>query len=159
MADEIINTGRFEGIVRHLYWHVFHAGIDSLKQEGLIRSDSELFGTIENSASAFRRFIRGCHYGFDVAQKGIGRLVCECELEVRRLTRELKAARRQRDKNSEGNILMEINALRYQELLIRRLADSILAHLVLTRALDAPKDADRACLHHIRVPECAKSRP
>jgi len=57
---------QFEKTFRDLHWRVFHNGIDALKKEGIIRLDSELLATIKRSSSAFRRFIRGCHYGFDL---------------------------------------------------------------------------------------------
>lgn len=122
---------QFEKTVRDLHRHVFHDGIDALKKEGIIRLDSELLTTIKTSSSAFRRFIRGCHYGFDLAQKGIGRAVCEREIRIRQLTSQLKSARRTRDKSVESNILAQINVLKRQQVLLRRLADAILAHLVI----------------------------
>jgi hypothetical protein len=122
---------QFEKTFRDLHWRVFHNGIDALKKEGIIRLDSELLATIKRSSSAFRRFIRGCHYGFELAQKGIGRVVCEREIRIRQLTSELKSARRVRDKSVESDILTQINVLKHQQLLLRRLADAILAHLVI----------------------------
>jgi hypothetical protein len=66
-----------------------------------------------------------------LAQKGIGRVVCEREIRIRQLTSELKSARRVRDKSVESDILTQINVLKHQQLLLRRLADAILAHLVI----------------------------
>jgi hypothetical protein len=76
----------FEGIIQELNFFVFHAGIDALKREGIIRQDAELQDATKNSPSHLRWFIRASHYGFNVAQNKIGRLVIDYEVLIRDLT-------------------------------------------------------------------------
>jgi hypothetical protein len=120
----------FEQTVRELHRYVFHGGIDALKQHGIIHRDEELLTKLEESPSVMRRFIRGCHYGFDLAQRQIGSLVIDREVQIRALTRQLKQQRRDRNKQGEVMTIAAINFVGYEQIVLRRLVDAILHHVV-----------------------------
>src|SRR5262249_25552337 len=105
MTEPRTGKQQFEALFRKVHRDAFHNGLEELKKEGIIRQDSELLTAINTSRSAFRRFIRGCHYGFDRAQKEIANTVAEYEIQVKQLTAELKDARRKRSKEMECNTL------------------------------------------------------
>ncbi len=76
-----------------------------------------------------RRFMRGCHYGWDLAQRQIGHLVVEYEESRRLLRSELKASRRNRDNLAIERCRTLIDCLESRQIVLRRLADTILYHL------------------------------
>jgi hypothetical protein len=122
---------RFEPILAELHHYAFHAGIDALQERGLLREDREL-PTVLRSPSAKRRFLRGCHYGFDITQRRAGRIVIEYERLAREYRGRLKEARRNRDAGKSQEIQTILGCLSVRQLILRRLIDSILWQLVST---------------------------
>jgi hypothetical protein len=57
----------FEPIVQSLYPLVFEYGIAALQKAGQLGKPEDLISVIKENASTFRRFLRGCHYGWDLA--------------------------------------------------------------------------------------------
>jgi hypothetical protein len=55
----------FEPILGQLCSLVFEQGIAALQKAALLRDPKDLISVIDANASTFRRFIRGCHYGWD----------------------------------------------------------------------------------------------
>jgi hypothetical protein len=98
-------------------------GIWELERKGYRLTD------IQHNRSVMRTFIRGCHYGYDLAQRQIAELVIESEDAVSDLTKRLKELRRLHDKAAK-DVLTQINALRARQLILRRLVDSILYTLI-----------------------------
>jgi hypothetical protein len=124
-------SSEFEAKLRTFHRQVFHGGLDALRQEGILRRDEDLLDLLDGSSSVMRRFIRGCHYGFDLAQRGIGSSVIDLETQIRSLTKQLKENRRVRDKKAELQTIIEMTSLRREQLVLRRLADGVLHHLVI----------------------------
>jgi hypothetical protein len=120
----------FEPLLNTLHQYVFHAGIDALMERGIIRQDKELPSAIRESPSVLRRFLRGCHYGFDLAQRQIGAKVIEYELQARELRGEIKEFRRRRAKAEQHSSEKLLACIASRQLVLRRLVDSILQHLV-----------------------------
>lgn len=120
----------FEPILEDIHWDVFNACIDSLKEQGLLRRDRELQDVLTRSSAIRRRFFRGCHCGFDRAQRKIGGLVIKYELRCVELRRELKQHRREKAKNVKQKCLELLACLGSRQVVLRRLVDSILHHVV-----------------------------
>lgn len=120
----------FEALVLKLDWQIFNFGIDELKKAEIIREDAELLPAINKSHSVMRRFVRGCHYGFEVAQRTISETVIQYECQIRLLLTELRQARRKGEIEAASNITTKVSELKHRQLILRRLADSILQHLV-----------------------------
>lgn len=78
-----------------------------------------------------KRFIRGCHYGFDSAQKQIAEFVCEREGRCRQIEAELKQSKAQHDLMRVREQVSILNSIRREQIILRRLQDAILAHAVL----------------------------
>jgi hypothetical protein len=121
---------QFEPILKELHWAVFNAGIDALKEQGLLRHDRDLKDLIAASSSIRRRFFRGCHFGFDRAQRKAGDLVIKYELRRRELHNELKRYRKEKAKDEEQGCLDLLACLSARQVVLRRLVDSILQHVV-----------------------------
>lgn len=120
----------FEPILLDLHHYAFHAGIDALQERGLLRVDSELPSVLRNNPSAVRRFFRGCHYGFDLTQRKVGKLVIEQEILARDHRLKLKQARRDRDATQITGIIEILQCISNRQLMLRRLIDSILWQMV-----------------------------
>jgi hypothetical protein len=120
----------FEPILLDLHHYAFHAGIDALQERGLLRADSELPYVLRNNPSAVRRFFRGCHYGFDLAQRKVGKLVIEYEKRAKDYRAKLKQARRDRNNFEIKAIADVLDCLSRRQLILRRLIDSILWQMV-----------------------------
>lgn len=85
---------------------------------------------LPENRKAHRTFLQKCHYGFDLAQRQIGKLVVDYERKARALTSELKDLRRSRDKRA-AEIEAFIEVLRNRQLVLRRILDSILYAILL----------------------------
>lgn len=115
----------FEPILNELHRLVFEGGIEALQKAGLLSNPEDLMSVI-NDASASRRFLRGCHYGWDLAQRKISGMVIEYENEIRHLKQEMKTKLRERDRSVVERLKPLINCLGSRQLVLRRLADAIL---------------------------------
>ena len=72
-----------------------------------------------------RRFMRACHYGYDLTQRQIGSLVVELEERIRKEEKEIRELRRLRD--GQVNSKLEIvRILGLRLLVLRRIIDAIL---------------------------------
>jgi hypothetical protein len=78
----------FELTVRRLIHTAHETGGNFLRAEGLGPED------LSSHPKAHHIFIQKCHYGFDLAQRRIGRLVVEYERRIRLLEADLKEFRR-----------------------------------------------------------------
>jgi putative SOS response-associated peptidase YedK len=94
-----------------------------------MENDDEECCRSDANSSAFRRFIRGCHYGWDVAQHKISNLVIDYEQQVRKLKKELRESLRNRDKEKIERNKRLITCFETRQIVLRRLADTILYHL------------------------------
>jgi len=119
----------FEPILGQLCSLVFEQGIAALQKAALLRDPKDLISVIDANASAFRRFIRGCHYGWDLAQHKISDLVIDYEQQVRKLKQELKESLRNRDREAMEKNKHLIACVETRQVVLRRLADTILYHL------------------------------
>lgn len=119
----------FEPILKRLCTLVFEQGIEALQKADLLRNPKDLNSVIDGNASASRRFIRGCHYGWDLAQHKICALVIDCEQQARRLRQELKENLRNRNKEETEKTKQLIACIVTRQVVLRRLADTILYHL------------------------------
>src|SRR2546426_2402891 len=73
MILEHAGLDAFEPLLRKLHTLAFKGGIEALASRGLTMKD------IERDQAAHSRFIRGCHQGYDRAQRGIALALIECE--------------------------------------------------------------------------------
>jgi hypothetical protein len=109
----------FEPVVRR-FIHVAHeTGGDYLRSEGLGIED------LPRHPKARRVFLQKCHYGFDLAQRQIGRLVVEYERRIRALEAKLKDLRRERDPQAR-TVKGLVGVLESRQLVLRRILDSML---------------------------------
>jgi hypothetical protein len=113
----------FEPILRRLYELAQRNGFSVLEKERYTLAD------FENNQSVRRKFLRACHYGYDLAQRQIAGLVIDMEGEVARLTSELKELRRRRDTAAQS-VLQRIQVLKNRQITLRRLVDSILYAMI-----------------------------
>src|SRR6266404_5170353 len=88
----------FESILNQLNRLVFEGGIDALQKQGLLGGPKDLLSVIRSSVAANRRFIRGCHYGWNLAQHRIAEHVIGYENDRRRLLEEVKIDLRSRSR-------------------------------------------------------------
>jgi len=121
---------RFEPILQGLMPLVFEAGIHALQKAGVLGDPRSLTKVIAGDRSAYRRFIRGCHYGWDLAQRKIALLLVEYSERVRDLTIEIKVDLRARNLEQAKKKRDVISCLEGRQLVLRRLADAILYHLI-----------------------------
>src|SRR5437899_969879 len=131
----------FQPLLDHLVATAHTSGPQALSQAGLKLED------IKSNPSAHRRFLRGCHYGFDLAQGHVTRAVIELEEKARRI--------KERPRGDAGEAKERIELLRAiqaRQLVLRRLIDSILFTVLYpeTRALRYFSVDDR--LHQIDPP-------
>ena len=120
----------FDGVLKPLHRLVFQGGIEALRNAGLLGDPSDLIKVISNDPAAFRRFIRGCHYSWDLAQRGISKLIIEYEMYGRKVREAMKESLRKRDKEQAGKDAKLLGVLKTRQLVLRRLADTILYHLI-----------------------------
>jgi hypothetical protein len=109
----------FEPVLKRCMALAHTTGLQALEGVGRKLAD------IGTSRGAYRRFIRGCHYGYDSAQRQIGALVIDLEEKILANETELKALRRQRSPRAR-NVLELVKILQTRQLVLRRLIDSIL---------------------------------
>jgi len=114
---------RFESILNQLYDLAQRSGISELEKRGYKQSD------FESNPSIRREFLRACHYGYDVAQRKIAKLVIDMELEIARLTAEMKDYRRKKD-GKEKEVFQLIRMIRNRQKVLRRIVDSILFTMI-----------------------------
>jgi hypothetical protein len=113
----------FEPILRRLYELAHRSGFSMLEMERYTQAD------FENNPSVRRRFLRACHYGYDLAQRQTSKHVIAIEEEVARLTADLKELRRKRDPEAK-NVLHRIQVYKNRQITLRRLIDSILFTII-----------------------------
>jgi len=109
----------FEPILRGLLDTAFHTGGDVLQERGL--SPQAVVG----DASLRRRFMRACHYGYDLTQREVCRRVIAIEREIVSLEERVRNARRRRDRGAHTMIEL-IRVLQRRQLVLRRIMDAIL---------------------------------
>src|SRR5215469_7533093 len=113
----------FEPTLDRMFELAQRNGISELLKKGYGHSD------FENNPSVRRGFFRACHYGYDLAQRQIAKLVIAMEAEVAGLTIELKERRRTKDAKAK-DILQKIQIIRNRQIVLRRLIDSILFTMI-----------------------------
>jgi hypothetical protein len=114
----------FEPILNRLYDLALRNGFAALEKQGYSYAD------FKGNPSVRRKFIQGCHYGYDLAQRQIAGLVIEMEKDVRRLTEELKEHRRRKDHVQAKVVLNHIQVIKNRQITLRRLVDSILFAII-----------------------------
>jgi hypothetical protein len=120
----------FEPNLNQLLRLVFEGGIDALQKQGLLGDPKDLLSVIKSSVSANRRFIRGCHYGWNLAQHRIAEHVIGYENDRRRLLEEVKIDLRSRSRQEVERKRGLISCLAERQIVLRRLADTILFHML-----------------------------
>jgi hypothetical protein len=113
----------FEPVLLKLFRIAHTSGIWELERKSFKLED------ITYSRTAHRTFLRGCHYGYDLAQRQVGALVIKIEGDIRERTQHLKDLRRAREKNLK-EVLEEIRILKNRQIVLRRLIDSILFGII-----------------------------
>lgn len=114
----------FEITVRRLVHLAHESGGTFLRAEGLGPED------LPHNPKARRIFLHKCHYGFDLAQRQIGKLAVEYERRVRALEAEVKALRRSRDERVD-TVEYLVAVLENRQFVLRRILDSILFAVLL----------------------------
>jgi hypothetical protein len=109
----------FEPILKQCHEQAHTSGLQALHAAGRRLEE------IKTTRGTHRRFIRGGHYGFDLAQRHIGRHVLEIEEHIITLEANLKMLRSGR-KSEAPAVVEQIKVLRNRQLVLRRLVDSIL---------------------------------
>ena len=123
MILDLPGLAAFETLLRKLHTCAFTGGIEALASRGLTMKD------IERDQAAHARFIRGCHQGYDRAQRGIAAALIEWEQTRRDAAALLSEHRRNRDARAAGALLQE-RVLANRMLVLRRLADSLIFTMV-----------------------------
>ena len=124
-----LDSDKFEPLFKDIYRLIFHAGIDAMKKERLLTTDESMFARLKDR-SFRRKFIRACHYGFDLAQRKICFNVLTITEQISQQKKDMKDARRARDRELAEKIEEQINGLLKKQLILRRAADAILYHLI-----------------------------
>jgi hypothetical protein len=115
----------FEPILKHCHQLAHTTGMAALRDAG------RPFEEAMTNRAAHRRFIRGCHYGFDLAQRHIGKYVLQIEEQINIFEGDLKKFR-SKNKHKAAASLDQIKVLRNRQLVLRRLVDSILYSMLVT---------------------------
>jgi len=123
MILDLPGLDAFEPLLRKLHTFAFTGGIEALASRGLTLKD------IERDQAAHGRFIRGCHQGYDRAQRGIAGALIEWEEARRAAAALLSEHRRNRDARAADALLQE-RVLANRMLVLRRLADSLIFTMV-----------------------------
>lgn len=105
----------FEPLLNHVVDIAHTSGIQALSQVGLRLED------IKTSPSTHRRFLRGCHYGFDLAQRHVTKAVIDLEEKARSLT-----GRPRGNADEAKDRLGLVRVIQTRQRILRRLIDSIL---------------------------------
>lgn len=113
----------FEPLLRRVMQDAQTGGLQALAQIGKTVKD------LGESASIHRRFLRGVHYGFDLAQGRVAAAVIDLDQRSRQA-----AADRTSDPRERTRLVRVLN---HRQLVLRRLIDSILFQMLMpeTRAL------------------------
>lgn len=114
MLLEQPNLPVFEPQLRRITETAFTGGLGALMQAGRTVKD------VEYDFAAYRRFIRGCHYGFGLAQSHIADSVIELENRIR-----TAAATRLKGEGRAAQVRL-VRALRNRQLVLRKVLDAIL---------------------------------
>ncbi|THJ20633.1 MAG: hypothetical protein CAF45_013830 [Nitrospira sp. CG24E] len=114
----------FEPLLKRTMELALSSGLKALSSSGLKTED------IKFDEQARSRFVRGCHYGYDKAQQRISATIIELHAQSRLATQSLKLARRNKDKNETSALIQYLKVIQNQELVLRRLLDSLLYVLV-----------------------------
>ena len=113
----------FEPTLSRLMGITHTSGIWELEKKGFRLPE------IKDRPAALRAFLRGCHYGYDLAQRQIAALVIEIENTIAERTQKLKELRRARNCEAKA-VLSHIRILRNRQITLRRLVDSILYAII-----------------------------
>lgn len=97
----------------------FTGGLQALASLGVTMQ------AITTDSRARSRFLRGCHRGYDKAQRQIGVTVIDLQMQMITLSAEMRQHRCDRD-GKWINIQTTIDILRNRQLVLRRVADAIL---------------------------------
>jgi len=125
----------------------FHTGGDVLRERGLSAQ------AVVGDPSIRRRFMRACHYGYDLTQREVCRRVVEIEGQILNLEERVRDARRRREPGVRA-ILDLIRVLQARQLVLRRVVDAILFTTISNRTWvvrrlmieDKPRRVDRDVL-------------
>jgi hypothetical protein len=104
----------FEPQLRRITETAFTGGLDPLTQAGRSVKD------IEHDLAAYRRFIRGCHYGFGLAQSHLADAVIDLQDRIRSAT-----ATRLKGEARAAQVKL-VRMLRERQLVLRKVLDAIL---------------------------------
>ncbi len=101
----------------------FHSGTRFLESKGLSLID------IDSNPIAKDTFVRGCHQGYDRAQRRIGDLVIDLARRIRFKNQQLKQLRQKRS-DLAREVHVQIRVLQDRQLILRRILDTILFTIV-----------------------------
>ena len=85
---------------------------------------------IRHNPQAMKRFIRGCHYGYDKAQHRTAKLILDLDEKCRSVEEELKQKRRERDRDAALAVIGQLNVIKNRQLVLRRVLDTILYTMI-----------------------------
>lgn len=114
----------FEPILARLLETAFTHGIRALNSAGMNLE------RVSGDKAAFRRFVRGCHYGYDLAQREIANRVIRTEAQIVAAEEELRELRRTNQRDHVRDMVKLVRVLRDRELILRRIVDSVLYTMV-----------------------------
>lgn len=114
----------FEPILKPITDLVLASGIRALSSVGCRVND------IKENPQALRRFIRGCHYGYDRGQQKIAKVLLDLDKKFRTAQEELKEKRRERDKEGAQALAVLSKVIKNRQLILRRLLDTILFGMI-----------------------------
>lgn len=135
------NLPPLEPILRTCGGFAHTMGLRALSRVGLKLDD------IQENRTAYRLFIRGCHYGYDLAQRRVADEVIAMERQAREAEENLKALRQARNPEYKAAIGY-IRVLRQRQLVLRRLIDSVLFAMLVP---------DEWVLRHFRLDDQIRS--
>jgi len=113
----------FERPLKDLMTTAFATGLQALEKLGW-----NLPAALEDP-SMRRRFMRACHYGYELTQRQIGSLLIELEDRIRNEEKEIRDLRRVRDKQVNSKLEI-VRILKHRQLVLRRLIDAILCTML-----------------------------
>src|SRR5712692_7963378 len=113
----------FERPLKDLMTTAFTTGLQALEKLGWNLPDA-----LEDP-SMRRRFMRACHYGYELTQRQIGSLLIELEDRIRNEEKEIRDLRRVRDKQVNSKLEI-VRILKHRQLVLRRLIDAILCTML-----------------------------
>ncbi len=124
----MLSWDKFEVELRRIHELASNAGVEAVRGAGY-RFDK--LGDMERLPhKAHRIFIRGCHYGFSLAQADVGRMVLEIDAEGTLLRSRLVEVRRGRDAHAQHHYESLLADLKRQKQLLRRVLDEVLRQIV-----------------------------